>query len=185
MKQQIEITLDQKRAELETLRRSSPTFDMQFNREEIIQPQAFVWHVSYPGARKSIRESGILRNRQGAVFANNRSDEIHNFWPFPIDKYEWWFSRGFRGTFWQIVSSEYDFWRINTWAVGTKWRIDPWMRSDCDTYSCGKPQDFICTRTDIPTHAIELYKYNWRINELQPFAQWKNNPLHYSVRVAA
>ena len=126
-------------------------------KEQMIIPMRYVWHVSRQHNRSSIQTKGIIkRNEYSGVFANHfkpTHETIGLMWPLPIDGFD---CAGIDlNTFYRL----YDFWRIDTRAYEAEWRTDPFLRNDLKAYHLRTPQDYLCSLTEIPPHALKLYRY--------------------------
>jgi hypothetical protein len=132
-------------------------FNHAFENSWVIKPDRFIWHLTIPENRGSIKRNGILKGHHNyAVFANNiipAEESMMLFWPLPIDLYDHW----------KISLVEfyalYDFWRIDTHAFEAEWRIDPVLAKDLKAYFLESPSHYICTRSNIPPDALKLYRY--------------------------
>lgn len=130
-------------------------FETKFNKAEIIKPNRFVWHVTSRHYRDEISRIGLLSNREDVVYANNQSHSPGVFWPFPIDLYHWHW-----GISYEEHMSAYDFWRIDTHVFKAEWRVDPHLLMEYDVYGGISPYHYICTKSNIPLRAIQLFQFN-------------------------
>jgi hypothetical protein len=132
-------------------------FNHAFENSWVIKPARFVWHVTIPENRGSIKRNGILKGHHNyAVFANNiipAEESMMLFWPLPIDHYDHW----------NLSLAEfyalYDFWRIDTHTFDAEWRIDPSLAKDLSAYQLESKRHYICTRSNIPSDALRLFRY--------------------------
>lgn len=129
-----------------------------------IKPRRYVYHVTRASHRLDIMFNGVLplfkKSEYSLAFANNMHprQSVGNFWPLPIDMYD--ISYEYGDWTLQAFFSGYDYWRIDTVKANVEWYIDPFMESDCHTYRCGKPENFICTPSVIHADALDLMEYD-------------------------
>lgn len=129
------------------------------------EPQRYIWHVSYPHARMSIAEKGIIVDqyrRKYGVWANN-NNRIDQFYPWAVD--------GPWGPQYDAV----DFWRIDTWKANTEWRMDPYMHAWSTEIDAvwEERKRYVCTLNNIPTSAIKLYEYEQRFYSDEPMKYYE------------
>jgi hypothetical protein len=132
-------------------------FNHAFENSKIINPARFVWHVASRENRWSINRKGIIKpHAEYAVFANN-IPPVDNFmmlfWPLPIDCFD------YNNLSLTEFYSLYDFWRIDTHAFDTEWRIDPVLANELSCYNLESARHYICTRSNIPPQALKLCRY--------------------------
>lgn len=121
---------------------------------EIASPDRFVWHLTLgmESRRENILTNGLLP-LHGMVFANTNCYAVEEMWYWSFD-YLYDVSLH---TELQLdlqcykVCCSIDFWRIDTQKLECKWYLDQNL-----SYS----SNYICTPQNIPTNAIELYKFD-------------------------
>ncbi len=128
---------------------------------EIASPDRFVWHLTgaFSKRRKGILTYGLLPVG-GLVFANTYCFALNEMWHW---EFEWRYCGRTELqddlALAQICRS-IDFWRIDTQKVKAKWYKDP----NLNPYYLFNGQNighrYICTPQNIPTNAIELYKFD-------------------------
>ena len=141
--------------------------------QEIIKPDRYIWHVAEPKFgmdhelnRFTIATEGLKGeySKYKAVFANNGLVFLQHFYPF---LFEFMFDMNRDSPLNQTdITPSYivlhsDFWRIDTRAFNAEWHIDPNMKVEGiveDDRSCLTDRNYICTISDIPPHALRLYK---------------------------
>jgi hypothetical protein len=140
-----------------------------WNLETPINPQRFVWHVSYRSLekgflatqgdfsmRKKIRKEGLIYREDWAVFAHNGLVKPEYIYPFCIDH----FSFGETVNRVMKTMTNYDFWRIDTFELKNEWYVDPLMNCDIEKrYTKMNKHWFICTRQNIPPSALKLFTF--------------------------
>jgi hypothetical protein len=117
---------------------------------EIIVPERYVWHVSSPKKRVSIKESGLKvdSSDHNCIFANNQSFNVIFMYPFCLEAEN--------GRYRPNNLLKYDYWRIDTHSFQADWYIDPNMKDGPIEYM-GDEKYFVVTETPIPCEAIELF----------------------------
>jgi hypothetical protein len=141
--------------------------------QEIIKPDRYIWHVAEPKISKdhilnrfSIATEGLKceYSKYKAIFANNSLIFLHYFYPFV---FEFMLDMNRDSPLNQTdITPSYivlhsDFWRIDTHAFRAEWHIDPNMKVEGiveDDRSYLTDRNYICTISDIPPHALRLYK---------------------------
>jgi hypothetical protein len=140
-----------------------------WNLTTVINPQRYVWHITYRSIQKSfraipgdftlrekIRKEGLIYKKDWAVFAHNGLVKPEFIFPFCIDH----FSFGDSVKTVMNTMTSYDFWRIDTLFLNAEWFIDPLMSSDIDNrYPKMKKDMFICTQQNIPPTALKLFTF--------------------------
>ena len=140
-----------------------------WNLTKVINPQRYVWHISYrsvqrsfraiPGdfsLREKIRKEGLIYKKDWAVFAHNGLVKPEFIFPFCIDH----FSFGDSVNTVMNTMTSYDFWRIDTMRLNGEWYVDPLMTSDIEKrYPKMNKHWFICTRQNIPPTALKLFTF--------------------------
>jgi hypothetical protein len=125
-----------------------------------VVPDRFVWHIKYSNLIQdiSIAESGLIRGMHGMVFAHSFITKFRDTYPYCIDIY---------GELDHVPvhrrSSCFDiftYWRIDTRAFKAQWYVDPNMRHDCVLSYEGVPKNYICTDSDIPSHALKNFTFS-------------------------
>ncbi len=120
----------------------------------IVCTNRYVWHISRKENRKTILELGIVaRHPEGGVWANN-AERIDHFYPWIIDGTDF------------VDYTEMDFWQIDTWKINHTWRVDPFMH--CIDGTPSSRRNYICTKNNIPKHAITLYNFEYSFYTTHP-----------------
>lgn len=119
-----------------------------------IAPQRYVWHVCgsrSPQVAASIERFGLLARSSNleAVFANNQSDALQDFYPFVLDNF---FYSIFENHGKYLLPSDEDIWRIDTFKCGVTWYMDPNM------YLNNSIERYIFTLSNIPRKALCRYR---------------------------
>lgn len=102
-----------------------------------ITPRPYVYHISSPRNRASIKKHGLLGkdnsiiSYKNAVFAHNTCELSYDWHPFNLDFLEVCFSGGFHyglesenHILLNFIALGYDVWRINTRAQKQNWFVD-------------------------------------------------------------